>query len=171
MIPDPEDVFACCYECGRLQAGRVLRRGETAFPLRCASCDDPSEDLFELSITALVAVAVSRSGDGEESRVRVLNEDDVRRARAASQWIAMAFCPGCGRFQEGCETAELGRFSETHLPARCPNCDQHIEAIVLEPAIVSRSHDDDEWYVVVLESEEIEQVRAGVSLAGLDRPS
>jgi hypothetical protein len=47
------------------------------------------------------------------------------------------------------------------LAANCRVCGEATGAIVFEPSTITRSYDD-EWHVVVLESDELERLRAGV---------
>jgi phage FluMu protein Com len=111
-----------------------------------------------------VPVAVFK--DCDEWRIRVLSDEEIQRARAASDWMARGFCPRCERVREGREE-DCGSFSETHLPGRCPRCKALTEAMTLEPSSISRSASDREWYVVVLDDDELAHVRLGIPFPNL----
>ena len=134
-----------------------------AFAAWCVRCDGPPGGRATV-ITTLVPVSIQRSEDQRTWLVRELPASEVAEERDAES-IGGADCVECGEFQDGDELSlDSDTADETHFPVRCTSRGGSTRFFVVEPAIIARSHRDDEWFVVILTDEEIALARQGVDL-------
>jgi hypothetical protein len=151
-------IVAMCTECRRVDSGQETEPGARPrrFAAWCSSCNEPTE------IVALVPFRMTVVDDDEWWSAAALDEEEVRRARETSSQMANVRCLTCGELHLGYEAGAGDSCSETHLPAWC-SCGGSTEAIIVEPAGVSLDHEDgSEFYVVILEHDELEAIRQGV---------